>query len=201
MHADLSQRAAVAVSPNAPTLPELVLEDTPDRRTAIVDLSPGAAWSIDGGPSLIDAFVVAGTATDGRATYAARTYVRTVAPVRFHTTTGCRLFLKQRARGEATRAVVATDELAFSPHPRPGLTHVVLHEDAAGSVGILVFSPGTVIASHDHDRGEEFFVLEGSLADERGVYGVGHWVRQPPGSVHAVRCDGGCRTLVFAHHL
>ena len=68
-------------------------------------------------------------------------------------------------------------------------------------VVLLRFAPGAAIASHVHDGGEELFVVSGELEDEHGRYPAGSWVRQPPGSRHAVLSPRGCVLWTTSGHL
>jgi hypothetical protein len=60
---------------------------------------------------------------------------------------------------------------------------------------------GTTIRRHSHVRGEEIFVLEGELRDERGRYPQGTWVRLHPGAMHAPYAETPTLTLVRSGHL
>lgn len=65
----------------------------------------------------------------------------------------------------------------------------------ASWVGFML--PDLTIPEHDHAGGEEIFILEGEIRDERGLYGPGAWVRFPIGVRHTpVSLSQGCRMLV-----
>ncbi len=58
------------------------------------------------------------------------------------------------------------------------------------------YAPCSAFKSHTHDLGEEIPVLEGVFSDERGDYGPGTYLRNPPGSSHAPFCRTGCALFV-----
>lgn len=65
----------------------------------------------------------------------------------------------------------------------------------ASWVGFML--PDLTIPEHSHAGGEEIFILEGGLRDERGHYGPGSWVRFPVGITHTPTSLGsGCLMLV-----
>ena len=63
------------------------------------------------------------------------------------------------------------------------------------------FEAGTEVPPHDHQGGEEIYVIDGDLADEHGTYPAGTWLRNPDGSRHGHRSDGGCLLYVKSGHL
>jgi len=64
------------------------------------------------------------------------------------------------------------------------------------AAALLRYAPNAEVPLHDHTGYEHVFVLSGSQEDERGVYGAGTMVVNPPGSRHRVRSAGGCTVLV-----
>jgi anti-sigma factor ChrR (cupin superfamily) len=70
-------------------------------------------------------------------------------------------------------------------------------DDASGaSAAILRYAPGARVPRHRHDGFEHILVLEGSQRDERGEYGVGSLVINPPGTAHSVESPNGCLVLI-----
>lgn len=97
------------------------------------------------------------------------------------------------------RAVVATRELPWEPSPMAGVWRRKLEREAAeaGQVTSIVrYEAGTRFSPHSHPLGEEIYVLEGVFGDEHGDYPAGSYLRNPPGSRHAPRCDEGCVIFV-----
>jgi len=83
--------------------------------------------------------------------------------------------------------------------PESGVDRLMLDrvgDEVARATSIVRYAPGSSFFSHLHARGEEFLVLDGVFSDENGDYPTGTYVRNPPGSRHAPRSDGGCRILV-----
>ena len=96
-------------------------------------------------------------------------------------------------------ATVDTTALAWIPSPAPGVERKPLDRDGgevARATSIVRFAPGSRFATHPHDRGEEFLVLDGVFADEHGRYPAGTYVRNPPGSAHAPFSAEGCTIFV-----
>jgi hypothetical protein len=192
MNEDLKQRAAIetgvlAWAPVAEGVEEKLLEEAPGRRTALLRLAPGARVEAT------DVLVLEGEL----AGVPAGTFAHGAGPLVAVQPTVA--FVKQRPALRPTW-VVDTRTTSFVDGQTPGLQRMPLYEDEHGDVVLLRFTPGIVIASHAHADGEELFVLDGELIDEHGHYTRHWWVRQPPGSVHAITSTG-CTTLTFAHHL
>src|SRR3954451_5289033 len=109
--------------------------------------------------------------------------------------------------GLARRA--ARGNLEFAPL-RPGIEIHRLYgegapaESAAGPAGkddpaaaVLRYAPGPSLPYHVHPGHEHIYILDGAQVDERGVYGPGTLVVNPPGSGHSVSSPRGCLVLVF----
>jgi hypothetical protein len=195
LHADLSQRVAIATAdmPWSSSADKL-LEDAGARLTKLVQLAAGAAVPVVGSAGCLDVLVLAGSVGGHRA----GTFLHDAASTRLVADTDCTLFVKQRPAQHVARVAIDTRSFEFPPH---AVSHAPLVDGSDGHVVVMHFPPGSAIASHAHDRGEEFFVLDGELIDELGRYPRHAWVRQPPASVHAVRSPNGCTMLTFAHHL
>jgi anti-sigma factor ChrR (cupin superfamily) len=100
------------------------------------------------------------------------------------------------------RAVVHASSLDWTPSPVPGVERKMLDrvgDEVARATSIVRFKPGSVFSAHTHHGGEEFLVLEGVFQDERGDYGVGCYVRNPPMSHHTPRSAEGCTIFVKLH--
>ena len=63
-------------------------------------------------------------------------------------------------------------------------------------VALLRYAPGAAVPRHRHTALEAILVLDGVQTDERGSYGAGTLVLNPPGSEHRVWSDGGCIVLI-----
>jgi quercetin dioxygenase-like cupin family protein len=96
-------------------------------------------------------------------------------------------------------ALVRWDDEPWSPSPEPGVERRMLERDGeedARATTVVRFAVGSAFASHVHPEGEEFLVLEGEFVDEYGRFGVGSYVRNPPGSEHRPSAPQGCIILV-----
>lgn len=99
----------------------------------------------------------------------------------------------------AEKAVVIPKESDWVRSPESGVDRLMLDrigEEVARATSIVRYAPGSSFPRHEHGAGEEFLVLEGVFSDEHGDYGVGTYVRNPPGSGHSPHSKGGCRILV-----
>ncbi len=65
------------------------------------------------------------------------------------------------------------------------------------SAALLRYAPGASIPEHQHAGYEHIFVLRGSQEDQRGHYGRGTCVINPPGTRHAVKSTEGCLVLAI----
>src|SRR5947209_2797992 len=102
----------------------------------------------------------------------------------------------------STRVVLRPDELSWSPSPMPGVERKMLDrvgDEVARATSIVRYAPNSHFSAHAHGRGEEFLVLEGVFSDEHGDYPPGTYVRNPVGSCHTPRSDGGCTLFVKLH--
>ena len=84
--------------------------------------------------------------------------------------------------GGTSRPASQIHRLWGAPHTRSG--------------ALLRYAPGAKIARHRHEGIEHIYVLMGTQRDERGEYGAGAHVVNPPGSVHAVSSPEGCVVFV-----
>jgi anti-sigma factor ChrR (cupin superfamily) len=103
------------------------------------------------------------------------------------------------------RAVVLPGEQAWTPSPMAGVERQLLDRcivdeggshEVARATSLVRYEKGSRFSAHAHERGEEFLVLDGTFADEHGVYPAGTYVRNPPGSHHVPYSDEGCTLLV-----
>ncbi len=102
------------------------------------------------------------------------------------------------------RCVIDSYALHWQPSPSPLVQRRMLERDGgevARATSIVRYEPGAAFPSHQHDRGEEIFVLDGTLSDEFGDYGPGTYIKNPPGSSHAPFSKEGCTLFVKLRHL
>ncbi|MGB5542334.1 MAG: cupin domain-containing protein [Gammaproteobacteria bacterium] len=96
-------------------------------------------------------------------------------------------------------AAARLDDLPWRPSPDGSVRRRMLDRDGgevARATSVVAYPPGSSFAAHTHELGEEFLVLEGVFADERGCYPEGTYVRNPPGSTHSPFSDQGCLLFV-----
>jgi anti-sigma factor ChrR (cupin superfamily) len=88
-------------------------------------------------------------------------------------------------------------ELAWQPF-RAGIEiHALYGEIGVGrAAALLRYAPGASLPAHRHSGFEQIMVLQGSQEDDKGRYGKGTVVINPPGSKHAVASAEGCVVFV-----
>ena len=97
------------------------------------------------------------------------------------------------------KVVVVPTDPDWVCSPESGVDRLMLDRiggEVARATSIVRYAPGSSFARHEHDAGEEFLVLDGVFSDEHADYGVGTYVRNPPGSGHSPYSKNGCRILV-----
>jgi len=85
------------------------------------------------------------------------------------------------------RAVVLPDSYHWEASPTLGVHRVKFDRiglEVARATSLVQYEPNQQFPFHHHDGGEEIFVLEGTLRDDDGIYPVGTYLRNPPGSSH-----------------
>jgi hypothetical protein len=83
--------------------------------------------------------------------------------------------------------------------PMAGVERIMLDRvgaEVARATSLVRYAPGSHFSRHEHARGEEVLVLEGTFSDESGDYAPGSYVRNPPGSGHAPWSEPGCVIFV-----
>jgi anti-sigma factor ChrR (cupin superfamily) len=98
---------------------------------------------------------------------------------------------------------VDANELPWRPTPYPGVEWKKLAFDArppaeggGASAVLLKFAPGATYGAHRHPRGEQYFVLEGSLEDGGQTWRAGSYVQHGPNSAHRPSSKDGCVLFV-----
>lgn len=101
-------------------------------------------------------------------------------------------------------ARVDADALDWVASPLPGVDRRMLErdgEEVARATSIVRYAPGSAFSAHDHALGEEYIVLDGVFSDEQGDFGVGSYVRNPPGSRHTPSSAAGCTIFVKLRYM
>lgn len=93
--------------------------------------------------------------------------------------------------------VLLQGEIAWQPF-RSGIEiHRLYGEIGVGrAAALLRYAAGASLPVHRHAGFEQILVLEGAQVDERGRYGKGTLVVNPPGSQHQVTSPEGCVVFV-----
>jgi anti-sigma factor ChrR (cupin superfamily) len=172
------------------------------RVTSLVRFEPGSRFPMHPHPKGEEIYVLSGTFSDDDGNYPAGTYLlnpdgSSHAP---WSAGGCTLFvrLRQHPGPAVRRSVVDAESIAWHVRRGGGSAEkpLVRRQDGQGRTSLIRIDPAGRVARHGHPFGEEAFVLEGELVDEHGRYPAGTWIRNPVGSAHAPRSDGGCFFLL-----
>ena len=97
------------------------------------------------------------------------------------------------------QVVVKTAEQEWIASPSSTVWRKPLEREAAehgNTTSIVRFEPGSSFSRHTPPLGEEILVLDGVFSDEHGDYGLGSYIRNPPGSAHSPFSREGCTLFV-----
>lgn len=178
------------------------------RVTSVVRYLPASSFHPHEHPDGEEILVLEGVFTDQTGDHGAGSYL--LNPEGFahapSSAPGCVLLVKLRQYPGAGRETVRIDSrrAPWAPHASiPGVDVLELYRsDRHPEVMRLVrIAPGALVPAQRFPRGEEIFVLAGSLRDEHGAYRTGTWVKYPPGSEHTPRSAEGCTLYVKKDHL
>lgn len=214
IHADLKQRAVVLsddlpwVDSPMPGVQRRMLERDGQevaRATSIVRYAPGSYFSAHTHGGGEEYLVLEGVFSDEHGDFGPGTYVRN--PVGSshtpHSKDGATILVKlwQMDPQDQQQITIDTHQAAWAPGLTEGLTVLPLHTYGTENVALVKWAPGTKFQTHYHLGGEEIFVIDGTFADEHGVYPKGTWIRSPHGSVHTPYSEEGCLIYVKTGHL
>lgn len=99
----------------------------------------------------------------------------------------------------AEKAIVIPTDADWVRSPESGVDRLMLDrigDEVARATSLVRYAAGSSFSRHEHGAGEEFLVLDGIFSDEYGDYGIGAYVRNPPGSGHSPYSTTGCRLFV-----
>lgn len=214
LHADFSQRVVVFsaeipwVDSPMPGVQRRMLERDGEevaRATTVVRYAPGSYFSAHTHGGGEEYLVLDGVFSDEHGDFGPGTYVRN--PVGSshtpHSKDGATILVKlwQMDPNDQQQVTIDTNNAEWAPGLVEGLKVLPLHSYGTEQVALVKWAPGTHFQRHQHWGGEEIFVLEGTFADEQGVYPPGTWLRNPPGSVHTPFSEEGCLIYVKTGHL
>ena len=101
------------------------------------------------------------------------------------------------------RVVIRPDAYHWVASPMPGVERMMLDrigDEVARATSLVRYAPNSEFSPHAHNGGEEFFVLEGSFADEHGTYPKGSYVRNPIGTSHTPKIGEEGATIFVKLH-
>jgi anti-sigma factor ChrR (cupin superfamily) len=214
LNADLSQRVVVFseklpwIDSPMPGVQRRMLERDGEevaRATTIVRYAPGSYFSAHTHGGGEEYLVLEGVFSDENGDFGPGTYVRN--PVGSshtpHSKDGATILVKLRQMNpdDQTQVTIDTTQAEWFPGLVDGLQVLPLHTYGAEQVALVKWAPGTHFQQHRHWGGEEIFVIEGTFADEYGVYPQGTWLRNPSGSIHTPFSEEGCVIYVKTGHL
>ena len=93
------------------------------------------------------------------------------------------------------RVVIDTQYQDWVASPMAGVWRKPLAREEAErghATSIVRYEPGASFSLHDHPKGEEILVLQGTFSDESGDYPAGCYFRNPEGFRHAPFSQDGC---------
>ena len=102
------------------------------------------------------------------------------------------------------KVIANTADMPWAPSPVNGIDRKMLERDGdevARATSLVRYASHSSFTSHQHELGEEFFVLEGVFEDEHGQYPAGTYVKNPPGSGHTPFTETGCTLFVKLRYL
>jgi len=92
-----------------------------------------------------------------------------------------------------------SNTISWVKSPSSGIERKMLERiggEVACATSVVRYLPESEFASHVHEGGEEFYVLDGIFSDEHGDYPAGTYIRNPPGSRHKPFSKPGCTIFV-----
>jgi anti-sigma factor ChrR (cupin superfamily) len=166
--------------------------------TSVVRYEPGATFPVHDHPGGEEILVLEGIFSDEHGDWPAGTYLLNPEGFRHapFSRNGCVLFVKLRQYpGRAREHVtIMIESIAWQTGARPGTDVKPLYSQAGCSDTMRLerWAPHADLDRVEYANGAEFFVLEGSFADEAGTYGPHAWLRLPEGTSHAPTTSTGC---------
>lgn len=98
--------------------------------------------------------------------------------------------------------IIDTEQAEWVPSPKAGVWRKPLAREEAEqghATSIVKYEPGASFSPHDHPKGEEILVLDGTFSDATGDFSSGTYFRNPAGFKHAPFSKEGCLILVKLH--
>lgn len=173
--------------------------------TSLVRYDPNTHFPAHFHPNGEEIFVIDGIFQDEYGCYPAGTYIRNP-PGSCHapgSDGGCLLYVKLNMFPEHDAEVFRLDthNAMWQPGIDNRLSTLPLHGYGQEKTILLKWQPDSAFSLHQHEGGEEIFILSGDFYDEQGHYEKGTWIRYPAGSSHQPSTKNGCLMLMKTGHL
>lgn len=175
--------------------------------TSIVRYDPNSAFAPHDHPDGEEILVLEGVFSDEHGDYPTGTFLLNPTGFRHapRSTDGCVLFVKlcQYAGAERPQVTIDTNKAEWQTHAIDGVEFLPLYqsENYPENIRLVRIMPGVQVPYHTHAGGEEVFVLDGTIEDDRGQFGKGTWIRFPDGSAHKPFTKTGATLYVKSGHL
>jgi anti-sigma factor ChrR (cupin superfamily) len=170
--------------------------------TSIVRYEPNASFPAHDHPDGEEILVLDGVFSDEHGDWPAGTYLLNPEGFRHapFSEPGCILFVKLRQFPGHDREhhVIDTHALDWRPTTVDRIFRKPLYSQAgfADTTSIERWEEGASPGLVTHEHGAEWFLLDGEIEDEDGVYPAGSWLRFPAGARHEPRALGNCQLYV-----
>lgn len=178
------------------------------RVTSIVRYLPDSSFPPHGHPGGEEILVLEGVFTDHTGDHGPGSYLLSPEGTEHAPSSGpgCVILVKLRQYAGPHRELVRVDtnRRPWLPHPAiAGVEMLELYrsDHHPEAMRLVRIAPGAIVPTQQLTRGEEIFVLAGTMSDEHGAYRTGTWVKYPPGSVQTPVTEEGCTLYVKRDHL
>ena len=110
-----------------------------------------------------------------------------------------------KEESDISRKIVNLNRSAFTPYDLEGPIQKDIHllnisYDRTSGTGwyVMRMDPGATTVAHEHQKLEEFLILEGELIESDGtVLTIGDFVSYAPGTSHNSRTHTGCLLIAL----
>jgi len=157
--------------------------------TSVVRYAPGSRFPVHVHEKGEEFLVLDGVFSDSSGDYGPGCYVRNP-PGTSHapwTDPGTTILVKLRQfdMHDLHQFAIDTGKADWTPGEVAGTSVLPLHEFGTEKVSMWALPKGTKVPARDVPRGEEIYVVTGSIVDDDGAYEANTWIRNPPGQAPA----------------
>ena len=170
--------------------------------TSIVRYEPNASFPAHDHPGGEEILVLDGEFSDEQGDWPAGTYLLNPEGFRHapFSRPGCVLFVKLRqfAGRERGHFAIDTNLLEWQPTAATGISCKPLYKQTgfSDSVRLERWNEGASPGLLTYEQGAEWFVIDGQIEDDEGIYSAGSWLRFPAGATHMPRARSDCQLYV-----